>query len=55
MNNGLDILTVNIIRLGFVLSIIFIILFLFGTSPLQIYDSIMNGSLGSYSKLIRTL
>ena len=55
MNNGFDILTVNIIRLGFVLSIIFFILVLFGTSPLQIFDSILYGSLGSYSKLIRTL
>ena len=33
----------------------FFILVLFGTSPLQIFDSIFYGSLGSYSKLIRTL
>ncbi len=55
MKNNFEILQINLLRLFLTLSIIFLVLTLFGTSPLKVFDSIIYGSLGSYSKFIRTL
>lgn len=55
MNKNFQTLQINILRLIFTISIIIFILTLFGTSPFEIFNSIIYGSVGSYSKFIRTL
>ena len=48
-------LKINSVRLVLTLFIIFFTLILFGISPFEVFESIIYGSLGSNSKLIRTL
>ena len=48
-------LRINLIRLFLTLIIIFFTLILFGISPFEVFESIIYGSLGSYSKFIRTI
>ena len=55
MNINIQLIQINFIRLVLTLAIIFFVLTLFGTSPISIFDSIIYGSMGSYSKFIRTL
>jgi len=48
-------LRLQITRLFLTFAIIFLVLIAFGVSPIQVFDSILYGSLGSYSKFIRTI
>jgi len=55
MNKNFQLIQINLLRLILTLVIIFFVLTLFGTSPISVFDSIIYGSMGSYSKFIRTL
>ncbi len=52
---NLNNLLLQVIRLLLTFVIIFLTLIIFGVSPFDVFESILYGSLGSYSKFIRTL
>ncbi len=55
MQLNFEIIFISLFRLFFTLVIIFFLLSLLGISTLNVFDAIIYGSLGSYSKLVRTI